>query len=596
MSELLDSRAIVCLLNGESGSAIAEHGLTEDMFESEARPVFHMIKSHFAQHNKLPGKPEVVRLFPGFKLKKATEPLAFYVAELLKRFKFRQFKEIIGAAVEGLGRAEDLDVDSMLKETATRTGMILQCGVTRAKDYRTRIDELPDVIARKRSKAADFPFGFAALDKDLIGLDRGDLVLIAGKAGCLTGDTLVRFNRGGIGRYTTLANVFIKFHGGGRNDQKWDLSIPTYVRSFNSALGHLGLNQVKDVMYSGVKDVYELRLGNGSTLKLTADHKVLTKRGFIAAGKLTKFDSVMVDVLTRHRKKERSTAAPKVRYGAPEFSKVVSLSYVGLEPTYDMEMAGDANFVANNMVVHNSGKTWLLLQAACNMWAAGYKILVISLEMSTKIIQDRLDAIMCKMDYGKYRRGIISANEERALYRMAKRLKTSKNSFDLISFENYDGGARTALGSVESLRACVQRYQPDFLYVDGLYLGMSMEWEKATKFANDFRLMLGMVGVPCAATTQAKQDADDDNPRMGDLAFTAGFQHAAAYVLMITRCGEGRTGELMMRAVKVREAEDRQDYFVDFKPATKIEVVPMVQERKSLLRDDDEEEYEEAEE
>lgn len=424
MSELLDSRAIVCLLNGESGSAIAEHGLTEDMFESEARPVFHMIKSHFAQHNKLPGKPEVVRLFPGFKLKKATEPLAFYVAELLKRFKFRQFKEIIGAAVEGLGRAEDLDVDSMLKETATRTGMILQCGVTRAKDYRTRIDDLPDVIARKRSKAADFPFGFAALDKDLIGVDRGDFILFAGKPGL--------------------------------------------------------------------------------------------------------------------------------------------------------------------------GKTWLLLQAACNMWAAGYKILIISLEMSTKIIQDRLDTIMCKMDYGKYRRGIISANEERALYRMAKKLKTSKNSLELISFENYDGGARTALGSVESLRACVQRYQPDFLYVDGLYLGMSMEWEKATKFANDFRIMLGMSGVPCAATTQAKQDADDDNPKLGDLAFTAGFHHAAAYVFMATRCGEGHTGELMIRAVKVREAEDRQDYFVDFKPATKIELMPMVQERKSLLRDDDDEEYEEA--
>jgi hypothetical protein len=50
----------------------------------------------------------------------------------------------------------------------------------------------------------------------------------------------------------------------------------------------------------------------------------------------------------------------------------------------------------------------------------------------------------------------------------------------------------------------------------------------------------------------------------------------------------------LMRATKVREAQDRSDYFVDFKPATKIEVVPMVQERKSLLRDDDDEEYEEA--
>lgn len=418
MSDTLDSRLIVALLNSERGSSIVENGITVDMFESDARPVFHMINSHFSQYNKLPSKKEVLRHYQGFVLKKATEPLEYYCQELQRRYKFKQFKEIIGNAVDVLSTTEDQNIDSVLSDTAAKTGMIMNCGVTKAKDYRDRVEEIKANLAHKKLQAAEFSFGFPALDKDLIGMDRGNLTLLAGSPG--------------------------------------------------------------------------------------------------------------------------------------------------------------------------AGKTWLLLQMAYNIWLTGKSILIISLEMPTKIIEDRLDAIICKLDYNRYRRGQLTTQEEAELYEATKRMKAAKNFFHLISFENYDSKAKTQLGSVESIRSCIQRYNPEFLFVDGVYLGMSMEWEKATKFANDFHAMLVGCMIPCAATTQMKQEADPSKPKLKDLAFTAGFQHAASYVLMLGKDSEGDGGELTMYVAKAREASDHTSYFVEFKPATKIEVVPMIADKRSLLFDEDE--------
>lgn len=418
MSDTLDSRLIVAILNGERGSCIAEHGLKVDMFEADARPVFHMLNTHFMQYGKLPSKKEVLRHYPGFIMKKATEPLAHYVVDITKRYKFKQFKEAIGVAAEVLSTKEDQDIDNILSATAAATSMIMQCGTTRATDYRDRAEDLQASLERKRTQAAEFSFGFPALDKDLIGLDRGNLCLLAGASG--------------------------------------------------------------------------------------------------------------------------------------------------------------------------KGKTWVMLQMAYNIWLSGKSILIISLEMPTKIIEDRLDAITCKLNYNKYRRGLTSIQEEQVLCEKARERKAAPNAFNLISFENYDTKSKTQLGSVESIQACVQRYRPDFLFVDGIYLGMSMEWEKATKFANDFHAMLVSCMIPAIATTQMKQDADSAKPKLKDLAFTAGFQHAASYVLMLGSDDEGGGGELTMYVAKAREASDHGHYFVEFQPATKIDVLPMIPEKRSLLFDEDE--------
>ena len=414
----LDSRLINSIILGGRGEVISEQGLIPEMFESDARGVFLQVMSHFRQHAKLPGKVEILRHFRNFHFIKPTEPLPYYVAEINRRFKMVQFRATVSEALSEVEKTEDSKIGEVLQGMVSKFTMALNCGVTSAADYSDRISEIHVELERKRNMPAEFSFGMDALDKDLIGMNRGDLTLIGGLPG--------------------------------------------------------------------------------------------------------------------------------------------------------------------------QGKSWVLLQMAYNNWAAhNRKVLVVSLEMSASIIKDRLDAIACKFDYDKYRRGQLNLQEESLLISNLQDMKQRDREFKIISFENYDSKAKAALGSVESIGACIQRYKPDVLYVDGIYLGMSMKWEDATKFANDFHTMLENCRTPCIATTQMKQDADENKPRLQDLAFTAGFMHACSYAFLMGRDKDAidRSARTLTVA-KAREACDRQKYMLEFQPASKIELTAMTLDEKRDWWDD----------
>lgn len=219
---------------------------------------------------------------------------------------------------------------------------------------------------------------------------------------------------------------------------------------------------MKDVVYSGKKEVWLLKLKNGKEIKATKDHKIMTKKGWVELGDLTKDDEVMCDTLHPQRGNQKSfkmkdaairtvyhpyknksrgevevhrliyesylnklafkefldiiwndkLAAKKLKYinpkthhihhkdenhynndiknlellevskhlfdhskrdetfhhfyqGIPCYNKVKSVNYVGCEDTYDI-ICDDPhhNFVANGMIVHNSGKTTFATQLA----------------------------------------------------------------------------------------------------------------------------------------------------------------------------------------------------------------------------------------
>ena len=54
--------------------------------------------------------------------------------------------------------------------------------------------------------------------------------------------------------------------------------LPTQVRSFNGKT--IQLNTIKNVVYSGKKEVFKLTLVNGLHIKATKDHKFMTKNGW----------------------------------------------------------------------------------------------------------------------------------------------------------------------------------------------------------------------------------------------------------------------------------------------------------------------------
>jgi len=94
--------------------------------------------------------------------------------------------------------------------------------------------------------------------------------------------------------------------------------------------------RVTSTMFQLPDNTLEIRTQN-TTLKITADHPVLTQRGgahrWVLAGDLTTSDHVM--------KRGQHT------------EKVVSVRRIPVEPVYNLSVAEDESYVANDIVVHN---------------------------------------------------------------------------------------------------------------------------------------------------------------------------------------------------------------------------------------------------
>lgn len=113
---------------------------------------------------------------------------------------------------------------------------------------------------------------------------------------CVTGDTVININRAGKGSRTTVEWAYRALRG--CTPRKWDLGIPTNIRSF---LGErIGLNRVIDVCKVGVRPVFLVELEDGKRIKITSDHEVLTLHGYrsidggLAVGSLVVTDSGQV--------------------------------------------------------------------------------------------------------------------------------------------------------------------------------------------------------------------------------------------------------------------------------------------------------------
>lgn len=213
--------------------------------------------------------------------------------------------------------------------------------------------------------------------------------IIGDEMGCIAGDAKLEVVINHVKKTVTMEKLYSSFQ---RN------STVMYTRSYHK--GKLYLNEIVNVLDKGVKDVLEVQLINGVSLKLTADHEVLTEQGqWIEARKLTRFDRVLVSHeavclmcgkrgtfsrrakypgVCRHcaRTSFKTSARADMFYArackdtlvplSKAFHAVESVQSVrvgavvpaGQTNVYDIVMKDPArNFVVNSIVVHNCGKT-----------------------------------------------------------------------------------------------------------------------------------------------------------------------------------------------------------------------------------------------
>lgn len=145
------------------------------------------------------------------------------------------------------------------------------------------------------------------------------------ESGCLAGDTLVI-------RADTGARVPIRELVGQTDIQVW--SLDEHYR--------LVKQTVSKVFPTGKKQLFDLKLRSGRRIKATANHKFYTLAGWQRLDELKVGDELAVMPIG------------DIALEQSEWDEVVSIEPLGIEEVFDATVPGTHNFVANDIVVHNS--------------------------------------------------------------------------------------------------------------------------------------------------------------------------------------------------------------------------------------------------
>ena len=134
------------------------------------------------------------------------------------------------------------------------------------------------------------------------------------------------------------------------------------LRSCDESTGEIYHTHVRDVCYSGRKEVFRVVLEDGRAILSTKDHQFLTRDGWLRLEDAVGLELSRNGVATWAKSAEFAMNGVDA-YRDPEwlrarlrhFVKLDRIEFAGERDTYDVEVDGPYhNFVANGFIVHNS--------------------------------------------------------------------------------------------------------------------------------------------------------------------------------------------------------------------------------------------------
>ncbi|MGP8096488.1 MAG: error-prone DNA polymerase [Steroidobacteraceae bacterium] len=163
---------------------------------------------------------------------------------------------------------------------------------------------------------------------------------------CVVGET--RVVEADTGKWLTIEDVFC-----GRARLDHTLACDADLR--------LRKRKVLRVIHSGTKPVWRLRTALGHEIVATAEHPFMTMAGWVQLGKLKVGDHVAT---------ARSVPVPGCDI---HWDSIVQIQAVGDRETFDLQIEGDHNFLANHFVVHNSHAASFALLVYTSAWLKRYE-------------------------------------------------------------------------------------------------------------------------------------------------------------------------------------------------------------------------------
>jgi replicative DNA helicase len=192
---------------------------------------------------------------------------------------------------------------------------------------------------------------------------------------------------------------------------------------------------------------------------------------------------------------------------------IVSIEPAGVQPTYDLTVDTHHNFVANDIVVHNSS---LALNIATNAAADGETVAIFSLEMSKEEIVQRILSSVGKVDSMKLRSGQLGPLWQRVVDAAGRMYKAPVFIDD------------SPVVTVTDIRAKCRRLKRKkglaLIVVDYLQLmeasGNENRQQEIAQISRNLKNLARELEVPIIAVSQLNrslESREDKRPRLADL-------------------------------------------------------------------------------
>ncbi|MGQ9601818.1 MAG: replicative DNA helicase [Candidatus Bipolaricaulia bacterium] len=218
------------------------------------------------------------------------------------------------------------------------------------------------------------------------------------------------------------------------------------------------------------------------------------------------------------------------------WDRIESIEDAGVALTYDLEVESTHNFVAEDIIVHNSS---LALSIARNVAIReGKGVGIFSLEMTKEQLLERLLAGEAKINLHQLRSGFLPAEKWRAIAEAAAKLAKSRIVIDDtpgISIMELKGRARRMKSEHEIDLLIVDYLQ---LVESGLRGTNSTREQEISHIARGLKALARELQVPliaCSQLSRAPERREAHRPRLSDLRESGEIEQTADVVTFIYR-------------------------------------------------------------
>lgn len=157
------------------------------------------------------------------------------------------------------------------------------------------------------------------------------------ESGCLAGDTLIKDLQSG--HTFTIQEL-------AEREQQTPISVQAVDENLE-----LGEYKMTKAFYSGKKVVYELKLSSHKSIRASANHPFRTERGWMRLDALQVKDFIAIPSPKQESPSSQTTLLCKQ---IVIWDEIVSITEIGMQEVYDATVEEVHNFVANDILVHNS--------------------------------------------------------------------------------------------------------------------------------------------------------------------------------------------------------------------------------------------------